>query len=587
MSRKKHRKSGKTKDAAAAVDWSAVPAIDPDKLETGLYKFSGDGENRAQERISQRELGQVAVFLRPPGKDRWVPVRLWDFTSISFGVILPGEPEAWPAPAGMEGTLSPAEKARPLAATGSPAFSVGDEIEVRIRLSDREQFDVWCQVKNMAPFKEGFRIGLRRQDVSFPQAVEVERRESFRLPLAPTLSLKARIRHPFIFGHWCTLQISDVNRNMGLSFTCLDPAILLFEGMELKIHFELASHRDTPMLARVTWVHATDSNHVKFGAACMDIPWRLHNGLCDFLLYSRQWTPGRLRQAGFLARQVKSRLRFRSVKTMEDYAEVLYLRRAAYVGAGKKSRETRPEEMAGNLDGQSRILMAHHQEKLVGSLTFTFPTSEETVLDSQSGFPGRKYPVQVPPKANLIEVSRLCIDEEYRSTDLLQGLFEHGVKHFLLSDRYWLLTSAVSDLLPLYERIGFRKLGASYKHPGLNNLEHHLILAHRDTFLHGKGMNLLVWNSLFGDMINHLLGSGLIRVSRLERILIRAKSFFAPLSKRLLENRSAQGFRRHLEVLRREAATSRTARNPAPIPDHVPEAASHGAPPTDSPRAAA
>jgi len=170
--------------------------------------------------------------------------------------------------------------------------------------------------------------------------------------------------------------------------------------------------------------------------------------------------------------------------------------------------------------------------------------------------------VRIPPKTSLIEVSRLCIDEEYRGTDLLQGLFQHGVKHFLLSDRYWLLTSAVTDLLPLYERIGFKKLGVSYKHPSLNNLEHHLILAHRDAFLMGKGMNLLLWNSLFGDLIRHMLDRKLIKVAGPEAVLIRAKLMLAPLSKRLLEKRAANAFTRHLEYLRRESLRTR----PDPIP---------------------
>lgn len=534
-------------------DWTAVPKIDPDKLETGLYKFSGPEENRSQERISQRELGQVAIALRIPGSEGWIPVRLWDFTSISFGVVLELEKQAWPAPAGMEQTLGESEKREGKSSAQKPGLCSGDEVQVQIRISAHQEFEVWCQVKNAVPHKDGMKYGLRRMDVNFPQTVEVERREAFRLPLAPTLSLKARVRHPYMYGHWCTLQVSDMNRNMGLSFLCEDPSILVFEGMELKIHFELASHRETPMLARVTWVHATEAHRVKFGLACVDMPLAVHNGLCDFLLYSRQWTPGRLRQAGFQARNVKRRLRFRSVKSMEDYSEVLHLRRDAYVGAGKKDQSTRPEDMAGALDGQSRILMAHHQDKVVGTLTFTFPLTEEAVLDSQAGFPGRKYPVRLPPKANLIEVSRLCINEEYRGTDLLQGLFEHGVKHFLMSDRYWLLTSAVGELLPLYERIGFKKLGASYRHPGLNHLEHHLILAHRDSFLRGKGLNLLVWNTLFGDLIGHLMYRNLIRLTRFERAIISTKLLMAPFSKRIMENQAAKAFRRHLDVLRRDS----------------------------------
>jgi hypothetical protein len=531
------------------VDWSAASPVDHSQLDTGVFKFTGTSENRSLERISQRELGKVDLSVRVPGKDTWIRMKLWDFTSISFGVVHQTEDPDWPAPAGVPDMEADKVSGRP-SPKGSPV-EVGDEVELRIQVTHHQEFLIWCQVKNTAPCKDGIKIGLRRMDVDFPRAIDVERRESFRLPMAPTLALNARVKHPFIFGHMCPLSVSDINKDMGLSFRSQDPSLLVFEGMELQVHFELASHRDTPMTVRVTWVHVSEASHVRFGVACVDMTWRLHNKICEFLLFSRQWTPAKLRQAGFRAQQVKGRLRFRTVKTMDEYAEVLYLRRDSYVGAGKKPEGTRPEDMAGNLDGVSRILMAHHEDRLVGTMTFTFPVTEETILDSQSGFPGRKFPVTLPPLANLIEVSRLCIHEDYRSTDLLQGMFEHGVKHCLMSDRHWLLTSAVTELLPTYLRIGFRRLKASYKHPALNNKEHHLILAHRDSFLFGQGMNVLVWNTLFGDLIEHLLETGLVRVSPPVRALIRLKLLLRPLSKRLVEGKADNAFRKHLQSLRR------------------------------------
>jgi predicted GNAT family N-acyltransferase len=268
-------------------------------------------------------------------------------------------------------------------------------------------------------------------------------------------------------------------------------------------------------------------------------------------------------------------LRFRSVRSMEDYAEVLGLRREAYVGAGKRGQDTLPEDMASPLDGKSRILMALHHDRLVGTLTFTFPTDEGTVLDSQTGFTGAKYPVAIPPKANLIEVSRLCIHSEYRGTDVLQGLFEHGLKHFLLSDRHWLLTSAMDELLPMYERIGFRRLGASYKHPRLNNKEHHLIIAFRGTFLAGLGVNILVWNSIFGKLVRYLADHRLLRLSLWERAVIRGKLAFQPLARFLMSRAANRAFRKHLDSLQLLQMKSHA---PTPPPASlVPEAAAHGA----------
>lgn len=533
------------------MDWTAAPAVDRALLEAGEFKFSRS-DKRGRQRISQRELGMVEMSLRVPGTEKWVGVKLWDFTSISFGVFHGENPDislpAWGAPfeegdASAAGTRLPLEK--------------GDETEIRIQVRHHQEFRIWCSVKNVIPWKGGVKIGLRRMDVSFPQPVDMDRREGYRLPMAPGFELAARVRHPFIYGHWCRMQVSDLNKSMGFSFLCRDPSILLFEGMRIELHFELAAQRETPMIGRVAWVHATGEDDVKFGVECLDMEWGLHNRICAYLLLSRNWTPERLRDSGFRAQQVKQRLRFRSVKTMEDYAQVLHLRRDAYVGVGKKPEGTRPEQMAGALDGISRIMMAHHHDTLIGSLTFTFPVSEETLLDSQAGFPGGRYPFKLPPKANVIEVSRLCIHEEYRNTDVLQGLFEHGIKNFLMSDRHWLLTSAVSELVPAYERIGFKRLGASYRHPGLNNKEHHLILAHRNAFLYGKGMNLFAWNALFGDVVGFLLRRGLLDLTAPERLLVTAKLALRVFSRWTLERKARHAFRRHLLALRL-AATPKT-----------------------------
>jgi predicted GNAT family N-acyltransferase len=534
----------------AAGDWSAA-------MESGTGSAAGNSDRpsvarelRNQARTSQRELGKVAIAIRLPGGE-WREVRLWDFSSIGFGIVL--VPRA-----------------------GEPApVKPGEEAALRVRVEAQQEFEVWCQVKNVKAWKGKFKIGLRRMDLNFPRAVNIERRESFRLPLAPSLSLHARTAHPFIYGHWCRMEVSDLNQRMGFSFVSRDESILVFEGMELRIHFELASCRHLAMRARVAWINASRANEVRFGVACVDMDFRLHNGICAYLFCSRQWTPARLSDAGFRPRHVKSHLRFRSVRSMEDYAEVLKLRREAYVGAGKRGEETRPEDMASPLDGKSRILMAIHHTRLVGTLTFTFPVDEDTILDSQTGFPGAKYPVPVPPKANLIEVSRLCIDSEYRGTDVLQGLFEHGLKHFLLSDRHWLLTSAMDELLPMYGRIGFRRLGASYKHPRLNHKEHHLIIASRTTFLAGLGLNILVWNSIFGKLVRYLMDHELLRLTFWERALIRAKLAFQPLAGHLLSRSAKLAFQKHLDslqLLQMKAPADESV--PANV---IPEAAANGA----------
>lgn len=530
-----------------AADWSPSPV--PEQVAANPVEHSPEAtvrpdiglDKRALDRISQRELGKVDVALRLPGAG-WRQVKLWDFSSIGFGIVIES------TDTGIDPLLSRTAVA---VAKETLALATNDDVHVRVKVGAGEYFEVWCKVRNVTPWRGGLKVGLRRQDVNLPMDVGTDRRTSRRLPLAPTLALKARIRHPFIYGQWCGMAVSDLNRNLGFSFLSTDPSILVFEGMELRIHFELASFSNMPVTGRVSWVHASTENEVRFGVESIAMDWRLQGGLWDYLLYSRTWTPSMLRAAGFRSQRVKSHLRFRTVKTMEDYSEVLRLRRDAYVSAGKRPESTTVEEMSTALDGSSRILMARHHGVLVGSLTFTFPVSEETVLDSQAGFPGQRYPIHLPPKANLIEVSRLCIHSEYRGTDLLQGLFESGLKHFLLSDRHWLVTSATADLLPLYESIGFTRLKASYRHHLLNNKEHHLLVAHRSAILWGWGVGLLTWNAVFGDLIRHLMDQKLIVVPGWMRAIIRAKLALRPMARLLVDAKAKAAFRKHLESLRR------------------------------------
>ncbi len=537
-------------------DWVARQRIDRTRLEAGAYKFDEAGDIRGQARISQRELAHVGVAWRRDPEAAWRPARLWDFTSISFGIVV--EDQACPA-------------------------QVGEVIRLRLQISPGQSHETLCEVKNVRQHREsagkevsgitaspaaptghatktqgpaGLRLGLRRLDVALPGKAGNEKRDAPRLSIAPGLAMGARLKHPFIYGHWCDLLVSDVNHRMGFSFECHDPALLVFEGMELQIHFELAGVRDLPLKARVAWVHATEAHQVKFGIACLGMDYDLHNRICDFLFASRHWTPARLRESGFRVHQVKSRLRFRTVRTMQDYAEVLHLRRDAYVGAGKKPQDTPPEAMAGRLDGKSRIFMAWHGCDMVGSLTFTFPDREDLMLDSEAGFPDGKYPVPMPPKTDIIEVSRLCIHEAYRSTDLLQGLFEHGMQHFLASGRSWLVTSSVTELLPLYRRIGLKPAGASYLHPSLNNLEHHLLMAHRNTFLLGKGMRLAVWLGLFGDILRFLTAGNRRLFPWHVRLRLAPWLWLQPLVKNLAQARLRRAFKHYMAVMRTSGQTN-------------------------------
>jgi hypothetical protein len=60
-----------------------------------------------------------------------------------------------------------------------------------------------------------------------------------------------------------------------------------------------------------------------------------------------------------------------------------------------------------------------------------------------------------------------------------------------------------------------------------------------------------VWNSIFGDLVSHLLDRGYIKAPGTLLAWIRLKLILNPFAKRFMENRTRAAFRKHLDGLRK------------------------------------
>ena len=252
-------------------------------------------------------------------------------------------------------------------------------------------------------------------------------------------------------------------------------------------------------------------------------------------------TPDTLKRLGFPIRFFRKRLVFRFVETMEEYGEVLNLRRNAYVEAAKRPEETIPEEMSLDWDRSSRILCAFHEGKLIASAALTFPFDESYVLRTETAFPDSRFPMETLPKTELMEVNSLCTHKDYRRGDLLHAMFEQIGRIFILSDRKCIMNLSDGNLLPMYKRIGFRDLG----HTGIFlGREHHLIRLTKEAITLGKGMPLIDWTLVYGDMMADILEKRMLPFTLAEACAIRAKLVLRGLIKRLNGARREKEFQR-------------------------------------------
>lgn len=483
-------------------------------------------ETRSSDRTSERELERIPVTIIHTASGRKSPATLWDYASTGFAVLLPR-----------------------FAASANLPILAEDVLEVSLDLG-LSRPSARCRVENIGLFRGCFRLGLSRLDIG-PCAADDGEADGLRIAHG---GVEAEIRNDFLYGEWCDLTLAGLETGPTLIFTSDDPSLSVYPGAEVRIHLKFPSSRENSVLGCIDRIARTASGGITFRLTPRQFSAELANELAESLVFESKLSPEEIKALGFPARYFRDRLEFRFAATMEDYRKVVLLRRNAYVEAGKKAADTAPEAMSSKWDRKSRILCAYHEDTLVASAAMTFPKSEAVILRSEAAFPDSEYPPGVPAKTSFIEVNSLCTHREYRKGDLLHAMFEQIARCFLLSDRSHILTLCDGNLLGLYLKIGFRDLGHRCTYLGM---EHHLIRMDKDVVRTGRGISTLAWTGLYGELIQDLMGNGLLEATAMEKRRIRFKLLFLPLSKRILGTRMEKVFRKHLVASGKEPAVER------------------------------
>ncbi len=252
-----------------------------------------------------------------------------------------------------------------------------------------------------------------------------------------------------------------------------------------------------------------------------------------------------LRETGFHVRSSSRALDFGAVRTEEEYREVLALRRLAYLRAGKAGPEVRDEDMADALDARSRILVAKYRGRIVACVRLLFPPTPDSPLKHEDYL---ALPPGTPPRDEIVELSKFCTHPEFRGSDLFYTLVKHCALTTLQSGRRYAVMSCTDELVKPYGRVGFRKLGASYVHPGMK-LEHHLMMAEVARVVSGKHVNPVIWNLMGGwELWSFARLCGVAPASRLLDARVALWRLFGPAARAALalhlRRKGARGWRR-------------------------------------------
>lgn len=400
-----------------------------------------------------------------------------------------------------------------------------DQLESFLR---HEKFDFILEIAEQGKFEFSATVSVlkRRDDGTTKVAfllektsaggdVEVALTELGLLHFPPGYSISSFIYKPSFFYERTYVRIDSIAYRQ-LHVVIFDLETLLFPGMKIDLFMFDAALQLPPVKIIIRKVEK-NSNGLIVAADVVHFPKLVAERVAQALIFDIQLSLEAVKKLGLPVPRISDGLRFRFIKSAEEYQEVLKLRFKAYQLAGKVAEGKTPADMAAPLDHLSRILVAYHGDKVVSSISIAFPDSEELILDTERAFPGG-YPKKIPPKTECVEIARLCTDPDYRGSDLLLRVFEHTYKTLQCGGRKYILTSTDDKLWPLYKKLGFKKTGMNYAHPFLAGRIHHVIVVHASRAQTASGIDPLRWNYLYRDMNDHLLRRGVFKLKTAEKI---------------------------------------------------------------------
>ncbi len=208
---------------------------------------------------------------------------------------------------------------------------------------------------------------------------------------------------------------------------------------------------------------------------------------------------------------IRHQIHCRTAETPADRAAVVELREKAYTASGKLA----PPDV---IHADAKVLLFHHGTRLVASFEIRFPDAD-TPLDSVDR-PLGYYPAWFPKKTDTIEISKLCLDREYRGSDLIKSIYEQVHRELVRAGRASIVLSSEERLRARYRTIGFRGTGLFYR-----NLE--IMLSTQKRFgIYGLHVGPLRWNVFLREITQRMLERGEIALSPIALFVLSFYSLF-------------------------------------------------------------
>lgn len=396
----------------------------------------------------------------------------------------------------------------------SESFSEGSSLFFRVRIID-EVIEIEGQICGCVKEKESSHLVSVRW-VFNQSDDEKKKRSKKRWKLNPlflptiTCDNKLSIQGIFIFN------VIDISTD-GLKIRCSKRNKELLPKMILSGNFNFPSSGQFSTTIKIVWV-AEDENHLIIGCEFLKMSRKIKEIIGHYCFqFAGESTIKSLKESDFLLPKKIKTLRISDVRTSDDYDAVVKLRDLCF-------RPIVPKEKFGNhllydrYDSRSRILRVDHLEKTVATLRMIFHSENDDFAISDH----IDLPDDFPDQADSVEVTKVCVHPDFRSSLLITLLLRKAIVGILEAQRTYFVGTAPVHLKAFYKRIGAKIVPLTYEHDG-QSLS--VVLVDVLQAIKGKGVSPHVWSYVYGPAALFAVDKGIIELDMFQRLRIKLYNY--------------------------------------------------------------
>ncbi len=335
--------------------------------------------------------------------------------------------------------------------------------------------------------------------------------------------------NPAKFNDFLYFKVRDISLQGAQLITSLRNKFII-PGMQLECLMSIPMIGQTKMNVLVKHVRTMTllgSEYLAVGTSLVNPPAVLRGMIGQYLMqFAEIANPRDLVDSGLRPHSVSKAVEFSFVKSEQEYRQVLSLRYAAYKNEDKLAPGATEADMADIYDSRSRIVIGKYRGAIVACARLTFNSYDDKM--EQEEFVA--WPVDLPRRDESLEIMRACTHPNFRGSDLLSAMFQFIAITTVQAKRRWIIICATPQMCPLYEKIGFSKVGLSYNHAKLNDSPHEVLMADVPAAMMGRNVGPIVWNVLWHDVSKFLREYELITPDPVMAVRVGIYKLLRPLS---------------------------------------------------------